>query len=83
MLRKSFASLISIAFGLAALVPAALADGDVEVRSRVITDFKIGSDETKFGTLEFLGGLDSHRGQHRIPGVGVLQCAAPQEQDLS
>lgn len=58
MLRKSFASLISIAFGLAALVPPALADGDVEVRSRVITDFKIGSDETKFGTLEFLGGLE-------------------------
>ncbi len=58
MLRKSFASLISIAFGLAALVPPALADGDVEVRSRVITDFKIGSDETTFDTLEFLGGLE-------------------------
>jgi hypothetical protein len=58
MLRKPFASLISIALGLAAFVPPALADGDVEVRSRVITGFKIGSDETRFGSLEFLGGLE-------------------------
>jgi len=58
MLRKPFASLMSIAFGLAALTSSALAEGDVEVRSRVITDFKIGSDEIKFGPLEFLGGLE-------------------------
>jgi len=58
MLRKPFASLISIALGLAAFVPPALADGDVEVRSRVITGFKIGSYETRFGPLEFLGGLE-------------------------
>ncbi|OWV93093.1 hypothetical protein ATY81_25625 [Rhizobium sp. R72] len=58
MLRKPFASVVSIALGLAALMPPALGEGDVEVRSRLITDFKIGSDETKFGSLEFLGGLE-------------------------
>jgi len=58
MLRKPFASLISVALGLAALTLPSLADGDVEVRGRVITDFKIGSDETRFGPLEFLGGLE-------------------------
>ncbi|KRB62644.1 hypothetical protein ASE04_00215 [Rhizobium sp. Root708] len=58
MLGKPFASLISIAIGLAAVMPPAFADGDVEVHSRIITDFQIGSDETKFGSLEFLGGLE-------------------------
>ncbi|RDJ09503.1 esterase-like activity of phytase family protein [Rhizobium grahamii] len=58
MLGKPFVSLIVIAIGLAAFVPPALADGSVEVRSRAITDFKIGSDETRFGPLEFLGGLE-------------------------
>lgn len=62
MFRKPFASLMSIALVLAAAMPPALADadadGDVEVRSRVITDFKIGSDQSRFGPLEFLGGLE-------------------------
>ncbi|WP_028748683.1 esterase-like activity of phytase family protein [Rhizobium mesoamericanum] len=58
MIRKPAANLISMVLGLAALMPPAFADGDVEVRSHVITDFKIGSSETKFGSLEFLGGLE-------------------------
>ncbi|MBY5532380.1 hypothetical protein HFO42_00355 [Rhizobium leguminosarum] len=32
--------------------------GDVPVISRQISDFRIGSSETKFGSLEFLGGLE-------------------------
>lgn len=36
----------------------AWADGEVPVISRQISDFRIGSAETKFGSLEFLGGLE-------------------------
>ena len=47
-----------VAFCLAAGASSSSAGDEVPVISRQITDFKIGSSETKFGSLEFLGGLE-------------------------
>lgn len=47
-----------IALCLAAGVSASWAGDAVPVISRQISDFRIGSSETKFGSLEFLGGLE-------------------------
>lgn len=43
---------------LAAGMPTALAADGAKVDSRIISDFKIGSNETRFGPFEFLGGLE-------------------------
>lgn len=47
-----------IALCLAASASASSAADEVPVISRQISDFRIGSSETKFGSLEFLGGLE-------------------------
>jgi hypothetical protein len=39
-------------------LPSAVLAGSAPIESRVITTFKIGSDETRFGPLEFIGGLE-------------------------
>ncbi|OCJ03015.1 hypothetical protein A6U87_18245 [Rhizobium sp. AC44/96] len=53
----TFARAAVIVLGLAAGMPPALADEAV-VKSSVISAFKIGSNETRFGPFEFLGGLE-------------------------
>jgi hypothetical protein len=53
----TFARAAVIALGLTAGMSPALADEAV-VKSSVISAFKIGSNETRFGPFEFLGGLE-------------------------
>jgi hypothetical protein len=53
----TFARAAVIVLGLAAGMSPALADEAV-VKSSVISAFKIGSNETRFGPFEFLGGLE-------------------------
>ncbi|MDP3895773.1 MAG: esterase-like activity of phytase family protein, partial [Mesorhizobium sp.] len=57
--RRLAAGLVAL---LAALLPAGLKAGatveKMEIRARQITRFQIGSDETKFGPFEFVGGLE-------------------------
>ncbi|WP_200847887.1 esterase-like activity of phytase family protein [Rhizobium sp. 18055] len=55
---KHIAQAAIIITTLAAGVPPALADGQAAVKSSIISDFKIGSNETRFGPFEFLGGLE-------------------------
>ncbi len=56
--RNYRARALLLAFGLAA-APNAMADTlPAAVKSNIITRFKIGSNETRFGPFEFLGGLE-------------------------
>ncbi|WP_087000375.1 esterase-like activity of phytase family protein [Rhizobium sullae] len=56
MIRLSRAALLALC--LVGDASIAVAGESVDVSSRVISTFKIGSSETKFGPLEFLGGLE-------------------------
>ncbi|NLS06640.1 hypothetical protein HGP14_25345 [Rhizobium sp. P32RR-XVIII] len=56
MLRLSCVALLTLC--LAADASGAFAVDKTEISSRAISTFKIGSSETKFGPLEFLGGLE-------------------------
>ncbi|WP_064697536.1 esterase-like activity of phytase family protein [Rhizobium aegyptiacum] len=58
MMLKRLCRAASIAFCLAGGASPSLAGDEIPVISRQITDFRIGSSETKFGSLEFLGGLE-------------------------
>ncbi|KGF70679.1 signal peptide protein [Hoeflea sp. BAL378] len=40
------------------VLPLSAQDESIDIRSRVISHFKVGSDETRFGEFEFLGGLE-------------------------
>ncbi|MBX4933464.1 esterase-like activity of phytase family protein [Rhizobium bangladeshense] len=58
MMVKRLCRAASVLLCLAGSVSASLAGDEIPVISRQITDFRIGSSETKFGSLEFLGGLE-------------------------
>ncbi|KQV73299.1 esterase-like activity of phytase family protein [Rhizobium sp. Root1220] len=55
---KQYALLALLALGLATGMPAVAGTFPSVIESRVISDFKIGSNETRFGPFEFLGGLE-------------------------
>lgn len=59
MMRQFRACLAALSLVIAALYPSAMAAStvDVPVTARTITAFKAGSDQTRFGKLEFVGGL--------------------------
>ncbi|RUM02575.1 esterase-like activity of phytase family protein [Rhizobium chutanense] len=58
MIGKRLRRVASILLCIAAGVSPSWAGGDVPVISRQISDFRIGSSQMQFGSLEFLGGLE-------------------------
>ncbi|PDT06116.1 hypothetical protein CO666_00360 [Rhizobium chutanense] len=58
MMGKRLRRVASILLCIAAAVSPSWAGGDVPVISRQISDFRIGSSQMQFGSLEFLGGLE-------------------------
>jgi hypothetical protein len=56
--RTHVARTTLMVLGLLACAPPSGAGGPAVVKSSVISDFKIGSDENRFGPFEFLGGLE-------------------------
>jgi hypothetical protein len=49
----------------------------VEVSARLITQFRIGSTETRFGSLEFVGGLEMTSSSRDFGGFSSLRFTAP------
>jgi hypothetical protein len=66
---------------IAALVSSARAGtpslGPVEVSARPITRFRIGSDETRFGALEFVGGLEMTSPSRDFGGFSSFRFTGP------
>ncbi|OWO96343.1 hypothetical protein B5E41_02430 [Rhizobium esperanzae] len=58
MMVKRLCRAASVLLCLAGGASAAMAGDEIPVIGRQITDFRIGSSETTFGSLEFLGGLE-------------------------
>ncbi|MDK4735584.1 esterase-like activity of phytase family protein [Rhizobium sp. CNPSo 3490] len=58
MMVKRLCRAASIPLCLAGGASAAMAGDEIPIISRQISDFRIGSSETTFGSLEFLGGLE-------------------------
>jgi hypothetical protein len=62
-----------LAVGLSACAPPAGAGGPTVVKSSVISDFKIGSDEKRFGPFEFLGGLEMVSGDRLFGSLSSIR----------
>ncbi|MGG7580265.1 esterase-like activity of phytase family protein [Rhizobium sp. Nf11,1] len=58
MMVKRLCRAASISLCLVGGASAAMAGDEIPIISRQITDYRIGSSETTFGSLEFLGGLE-------------------------
>jgi hypothetical protein len=72
----------TLALALAAvLAPSMLGAGAVvermEIRSRPITQFRIGSSERKFGALEFVGGLELTSRGRDFGSMSAFRFTAP------
>ncbi|MFB9952741.1 esterase-like activity of phytase family protein [Rhizobium puerariae] len=53
--------------------PVAPATHDVPVSARVITQFRSGSNETRFGSLEFLGGIQFSSSDSRLQSLSAIR----------
>lgn len=65
-----------VALMLAATIAPAIANGleifETPVTARIITDFRIGSDEQRFGPLEFAGGLEMVSSQRHFGAISAM-----------
>lgn len=73
----------ALAIGAAALLIAGLAAAQpvafepVEVRSTPVAHFKVGSSETRFGALEFVGGLELSSGARAFGQLSAMRFLTP------
>jgi hypothetical protein len=63
--------------------PVAPATDNVSVRARAITEFKRGSAETRFGSLEFLGGIEFSSPDSRLQSLSSIRFRADGERFVS
>ncbi|CDN49771.1 esterase-like activity of phytase family protein [Neorhizobium galegae] len=69
-------------FGVIAF-PVAPATENISVRARAITEFKRGSAETRFGSLEFLGGIEFSSSDSRLQSLSSIRFRADGERFVS
>lgn len=80
MMVKRLCRAASVSLCLAGGASAAMAgDDEIPVISRQITDFRIGSAETKFGSLEFLGGLEMVSGRALFGSLSSIRFRQDQK----
>ncbi|MEP3439359.1 MAG: esterase-like activity of phytase family protein [Hoeflea sp.] len=58
MARLSIIASAVCVLGASVVMPLRADDATIDIRARQINSFKVGSDETRFGDFEFLGGLE-------------------------
>ncbi|MHC1547830.1 esterase-like activity of phytase family protein [Phyllobacterium sp. K27] len=65
---------LTLAFAVAASMALAQEPGvlPIQIKSRTISNFQLGSAETRFGPLEFVGGLDMSSTNARFGGMSVF-----------
>ncbi|WP_322989219.1 esterase-like activity of phytase family protein [Hoeflea sp.] len=54
----------------------------IEVRSRLIENFKVGSDQTRFGDFEFVGGLELSSSDSVLGGMSAIRLSADRQRFL-
>jgi hypothetical protein len=79
MVRKHLPRLALLALCLANGVSTVFAGESAAIKSRVISDFKIGSNETRFGPFEFLGGLEMVSGNRLFGSLSSIRFRADQK----
>ncbi|MDN2568419.1 esterase-like activity of phytase family protein [Aquibium sp. A9E412] len=70
---------LALGAALAGALPAAAGGGEIAIRSRPIENFHIGSDETRFGPLRFVGGLEMNARGRDFGALSALRFRTPGE----
>ena len=63
--------------------PVAPATENVPVTARVVTEFRTGSDQTRFGSLEFLGGIQFSSSDGRLQSLSSIRFRPDKESFVS
>lgn len=69
-----FASVICL-MAASTVVGARADDETLPIKSRLITNFKIGSDQTRFGAFEFLGGLELSSSHSMLGAMSAIRLS--------
>jgi hypothetical protein len=77
-LHASIAAIAALTYITVGLLPVASAEIErIEVASRLIKNFQIGSEETHFGPLEFVGGLEMTSPARNLGALSALRFLSP------
>ena len=87
MIRRRARRITLLAGVLAALaattvLPSVAQDQAVPINSRLISNFKVGSDQTRFGAFEFIGGLELSSPSSALGAMSAIRLAADRQRFL-
>lgn len=71
-----------VVFSLSVALPLRANDESIDIRSRLITHFKVGSDETRFGEFEFIGGLELSSSNSSLGGISGIRQSETRDRFL-
>lgn len=72
----------ALALVAVAASPLGAEDGAIPVKSRLIENFKVGSSQTRFGALEFVGGLELSSSSSFLGAMSAIRLAADRSRFL-
>ncbi|MDP2120377.1 MAG: esterase-like activity of phytase family protein [Hoeflea sp.] len=82
MARLSLVASVLVLLAATSVLPLRAEDETLDIRSRLITHFKVGSDQTRFGDFEFLGGLELSSSSPTLGGMSAIRLSEGRESFL-
>ena len=82
MARFSLVTGLLVLMTASTVAPLRAGDEKLDIRSRLITHFKVGSDQTRFGDLEFVGGLELSSPSSALGAMSAIRLAPDRQRFL-
>ena len=82
MARLSITASALVLLTAVSVLPLRAEDESFEIRSRQITNFKVGSDQVRFGDFEFAGGLELSASSATLGGMSAIRLSEGRDEFL-
>jgi hypothetical protein len=80
--RLTLVASVLAAVTVSTVLPSGAEDQTLPVNSRLISNFKVGSDQTRFGAFEFIGGLELSSPSSMLGAMSAIRLSADRQSFL-
>jgi hypothetical protein len=80
--RLTLVASVLAAVTVSTVLPSGAEDQTLPVNSRLISNFKVGSDQTRFGAFEFIGGLELSSPSSMLGAMSAIRLSADRQRFL-
>jgi hypothetical protein len=80
--RLTLVASVLAAVTVSTVLPSGAEDQTLPVNSRLISNFKVGSDQTRFGSFEFIGGLELSSPSSMLGAMSAIRLSADRQRFL-